>query len=93
VADPCKHGNESSLSIKCGEFLDKLRTGQVLKKDCAPRTRGTEVLGTFVKERKAGISLVVCLSACNNSAPSGRISMKFDIGGLLANLSRKFMFH
>ena len=49
MADPCKRGNEPSPSIKCGKFLDKLRTGQVLKKDSAPRTKGTEFLGTFVK--------------------------------------------
>jgi len=38
--------------------------------------------------------LSVCLSACNNSAPTGRISMKF--GFLIFfydNLSRKFKFH
>jgi hypothetical protein len=29
-------GNELSGSIKCGEFLDKLITGQFLKKDSAP---------------------------------------------------------
>ena len=29
-------GNESSGSIKCGEFLDYLKTMQLLKKDCAP---------------------------------------------------------
>ena len=28
-------GNEPSGSIKCGEFLDYLRTGQLLKKDSA----------------------------------------------------------
>ena len=26
-----------SGSTKCGEFLDKLRTFQLLRKDCAPR--------------------------------------------------------
>ena len=29
-------GNQPSGSIKCGEFLDQLKTGQILKKDCAP---------------------------------------------------------
>ena len=28
-------GNEPSGSIKCGEFLDQLRNGQLLKKDSA----------------------------------------------------------
>ena len=33
LAGTCKRGNEPSVSIKCGEFLDQLRTGQFLKKD------------------------------------------------------------
>ena len=32
-------------------------------------------------------------SAWNNSAPIGRIFLKFDIGGVLENLLRKFKFH
>ena len=36
VADTCECGNEPSGSIKCGEFLDYLRTGQLLKNDSAP---------------------------------------------------------
>ena len=35
----------------------------------------------------------VCLSAWNNSAPTGRIFMKFDIGEFFENLSIKFEFH
>ena len=35
MADTCECGNETSGSIKCGEFLDKLRTGKLLKKVCA----------------------------------------------------------
>ena len=35
MASTCECGNEFSVSIKCGEFLDWLRTGQLLKKDCA----------------------------------------------------------
>ena len=35
VADTCECSNEPSGSIKCGEFLDQLRTGQFLKKDSA----------------------------------------------------------
>ena len=31
--DTCECCNEPSVSIKCGEFLDYLRTGQLLKKD------------------------------------------------------------
>jgi len=33
VAGICECCNEPSVSIKRGEFLDKLRTGQLLKKD------------------------------------------------------------
>ena len=36
VADACECGNEPSGSVKCGEFLDQLQTGQLLKKDSAP---------------------------------------------------------
>ena len=32
----CECGNESSGSIKCGEFHDYLKTGWLLKKDSAP---------------------------------------------------------
>ena len=31
----CKRGNEPSDSMKCGEFLDYPRTGQLLKNDSA----------------------------------------------------------
>jgi hypothetical protein len=34
---PCECGNETSGSMKCGEFLDWLKTGQLLKEDSAPR--------------------------------------------------------
>ena len=36
VAGCCECGNEPSGSIKCGEFLDQLRTSQLLKKNSAP---------------------------------------------------------
>jgi hypothetical protein len=36
VAGTCKCGNEPSGSIKCEEFLDYLRTGELLEKDSAP---------------------------------------------------------
>jgi hypothetical protein len=51
---------------------------------------GGKFLGAFAKLRKATIGFVtpVRLSAWNNSAPTARIFMKFDIGG--ENLSRKF---
>ena len=35
MAGTCKRGNEVSGSIKCGEILDHLSIGQLLKKDSA----------------------------------------------------------
>ena len=56
-------------------------------------------LGAFAELRKATISFVmsaclsVSLSACKDSAPSGGIYAKFDIGLFFKNLSRKFKLH
>ena len=36
VAGSCECGNEPSGSIKCGEFVDWLRTSQLVRKDSAP---------------------------------------------------------
>ena len=36
MAGCCERGNEPSGSIKCGEFLDYLKTGHLVKKDSAP---------------------------------------------------------
>ena len=33
VADACECGDEPSGTIKCGEFLDQLQTGQLLKEN------------------------------------------------------------
>ena len=53
--------------------------------------------GAFSKVRKATISFVMCLSirptARNNSVPTGRILIKFDICAFFETLSRKFKFH
>ena len=35
VAGTCEYSNEPSGSVKYGEFLDQLKTGQLLKKDSA----------------------------------------------------------
>ena len=52
--------NEPSGSIKCGEFLDQLRTGQLLKKDCAPWSEWVS------KEDSMGcmthVSVIFCLN-------------------------------
>jgi hypothetical protein len=39
VAGSCDYGNETSGPIKYGEFLEWLRTGQLLKKESAPWTK------------------------------------------------------
>jgi hypothetical protein len=36
VVGHCEYGNELSVSIKFGEFIDKLNDYQLLKKDSAP---------------------------------------------------------
>ena len=53
------------------------------------------LLGAFTKLREATISFVmsVRLSACNNSALTGRIFMKFYILRIFENMSTKFKFH
>jgi hypothetical protein len=56
-------------------------------------------LGALAKLRKETIDFVmsvrssVRLSTWNNSAPTGRIFMKFDAWGCIKNLSIKFKFH
>ena len=35
MAGTCECGNEPLSYVKCGEFLDWLRTGQLLRKDSA----------------------------------------------------------
>ena len=45
------------------------------------------------KRLYAASCLSVCLSTCNNSAPTGWIFMKFDFSVFFENLLRKFEFH
>jgi hypothetical protein len=45
------------------------------------------------KRLLASSCLSVCPPAWNNSAPTGRIFVKFDIWEFFENLSRKFKFH
>jgi len=56
---------------------------------------GLKGLSAFEELRRATISFVVSvrLSAWNNSAPIGRIFMKFNISVFFENTSRKFKFH
>jgi len=39
VSGTCECGNEPSGSVKCGVFLDYLKTGKLLKKDVVPRSK------------------------------------------------------
>ena len=43
MAGTCDFGNEPSGSIKCGEVLDQVKTGQLLKKGSAPWSMGYKV--------------------------------------------------
>jgi hypothetical protein len=53
------------------------------------------LLGAFATFRKAAVIFVLsaCQSTCNNSAPSERFFIKFDIWVFCENLSRKFKFY
>ena len=70
-----------------------------VKKICSIVGQLFFLLGAFRKLQNATISLVMAfrlsgrLSAWNNSAPTGRIFVKFDICGFFENMSRKFKFH
>jgi hypothetical protein len=57
--------------------------------------QNAEFLGAFTELLKATVSVVTSLSlpARNNSAPTGRTFMKFDIRVFFENLSRKFKFN
>ena len=46
MAGTCECGNEPSGSIKCGEFLDLLQTGLLLKKDSAAWSEAAELFHT-----------------------------------------------
>ena len=72
VVSTCECGNEHSGSIKCGEFLDWVRTGQLLKKDCAPQSQ------------KVSEEVKICLRQCH--VQSNKVSIffyKFRAPGLL----------
>jgi hypothetical protein len=92
VAGTCECGNAHSGSIKCGEFLDWLRTGQLLRKDSAVWSKlpvevfslfNISFLDAFVTELRIGTISRKCLavrpSARNRATPAGRIFVKFRI--------------
>jgi hypothetical protein len=67
VEGTCECGNESSVSIKCGEFLDYLRTGELLKKDSAAWSQSVlaptetfHMTGLKIVSRAADLRLVRC---------------------------------
>ena len=66
---------------------------------CRLLTVLVSILGAFAKLRKTTISFVMSVrlsvspSAGNNSAPTGRIFMKFDIFVFFLNLLRKIKFY
>jgi len=60
------------------------------------------MLGAFTNFPKATVSflmpvrpsvLSVCLSLWNNSAPTGRIIIQFDMLGFVCNMSRSYKFY
>jgi len=93
VAGACECGNAPSGSIKCGEFLDWLRTGQLLRKDSAPWSKlqievvslffNISFLDAFVTELRTKTVSRKCLSVRpsvrNRATPAGRIFVKFLI--------------
>ena len=50
-------------------------------------------LGALAEMWKAPVSCIICPSAWNNLALTGRLFLKFDIWVFFENLSRKFKFH
>jgi hypothetical protein len=65
VAGTCECGNEPSGSIKCGEFLDYLRTGYLFKKD--PAAWSKYVLGS----KEAALVFDTLRSALNSPVDIG----------------------
>ena len=55
-----KRGNEPLVYIKCGEFVDWLRAGYLLRKDCAPWSKLLKILG-FVLRISPDASLTAAL--------------------------------
>ena len=76
---------EESLDRLAGDSPDWTDRGTADGNSVQPDSDFGEFLGTFEKLQTATISFIMsvllpfCLSAWNNSAPSGRIFMKFYI--------------
>ena len=68
VTGICECSNEPSGSIKCEEFLDWLKTGQLFKKDSAPWSSAvrTQNAGCCIEEYS--FIVAVLLTLCVQSA-------------------------
>jgi hypothetical protein len=77
---------------KCLRFVYGVCVCVCVSYDCQNRQK---FLSAFVKLRKATVSFVMSVRpfAWNNSIPTGRIFMKFDIWGFLENMLRVFKFY
>ena len=62
VVGTCDSGNEPLGSIKCGEFLDQLRTGQLLKEDSAEWSDNNNNNNNICKIRFGTEQIVKCAS-------------------------------
>ena len=88
----CVWSVESSKS-SCNDYV--VRCTPLSDIQSALMIQVARLSGAIVKLREATISFVISVrpSAWNNSAPTGRIFMKFDLCWFLETLSRKFNFH
>jgi hypothetical protein len=93
-ADQMSAKDHCRRSLNC-ELCTQLQAKVVVRgSPCPVPTHTAFFLGAFAKLRQATISFVICLSVCwNNSAPTGRVFMKFDIWVFFENLSKKFNLH
>ena len=83
-----KHCSKDVICCSCQTRIDCEINGKF-----KVLTEVSWLLAAFTKLRKVIISFFVpvCLSACNNSATSGRILMKFGVCLFLLKLSRGFL--
>ena len=76
MAGSCECGKKHSSFIKCGEFLDYLRTSYFLKKDSAPRSWLVSplVTGGIFKFCSLDFQQVIfrCVIVLNNSGDATR---------------------
>jgi hypothetical protein len=82
-------GDWQKLSVRMAGVHTEISDIQILY-------RKTLVLGAFANLQKKKKTIICAMhvrqSTWNNSAPTGRIFMKFDISVFIENISRKFKF-